>query len=221
MPELNANVPIIECFVRGNYLRNQVDSHDLYFPCIVFGVASVPGQVPLFHFLMEDGGLWWRMPPSAFCQRPGVPEPDLHDIVLWNSFSTSVSVLEFTNLSGSRMTYTDRHRRDHVGQYLFTLDWHAPDGNVLNTGYSQIPGQHKCGHVIALEDGNYAIQPNNRVRVFDPAFTVKGKPVIKRLINTHKYSVEDSGKWVTSDDDAYDYDVVVEVVDEGPEEVRG
>ena len=62
MPELNANIPPIECYVRGNFLRNQEDSHDLYFPCVIFGVASIPGRSPLFHLMMEDGGLWWRMP---------------------------------------------------------------------------------------------------------------------------------------------------------------
>ena len=39
MPELNANIPPIECYVRGNFLRNQEDSHDKYFPCVIFGVA--------------------------------------------------------------------------------------------------------------------------------------------------------------------------------------
>ena len=28
MAYLNANIPIIECYVRGNYLRDQRDSHD-------------------------------------------------------------------------------------------------------------------------------------------------------------------------------------------------
>ena len=28
MPELNANIPPIECYVRGNFLRDQEDSHD-------------------------------------------------------------------------------------------------------------------------------------------------------------------------------------------------
>ena len=31
MAYLNANIPIIECYVRGNYLRDQKDSHDKYF----------------------------------------------------------------------------------------------------------------------------------------------------------------------------------------------
>jgi hypothetical protein len=33
---LNANIPLIECYVRGNYLRDQKDSHDKYFWCVVF-----------------------------------------------------------------------------------------------------------------------------------------------------------------------------------------
>jgi hypothetical protein len=28
VPELNANIPPIECYVRGNFLRDQEDSHD-------------------------------------------------------------------------------------------------------------------------------------------------------------------------------------------------
>ena len=51
MSFLNANIPPIECYVRGNYLRDQKDSHDKYFPCLIFGVSSLPSQVPLFNFL--------------------------------------------------------------------------------------------------------------------------------------------------------------------------
>jgi len=87
MPELNANIPPIECYVRGNFLRDQEDSHDKYFPCIVFGVSSIKSRSPLFHFLMEDGGIWWRMPINAFCTKPGVPEEPIYNLVLWNSFS--------------------------------------------------------------------------------------------------------------------------------------
>lgn len=211
MPELNANVPPIECYVRGNYLRDQRDSHDRVFPCVIFGVASVPARSPLFHFLMEDGGLWWRMPISAFCTRPDAPPADLHDLVLWNSFSSHVSVTEFTAMRHMRMRYTDRMRREVWGKYLFTLDWHAPDDNVLDTGFSVNPGQHKCGHVIERDDGNIAIQPNNRVRMFDPSITTKPNGVgIDRLVNTRLWDVEDAAKWRTSDDDRYEYDVVTD-----------
>ncbi len=126
MPELNANIPIIECYVRGNYLRDQQDSHDKYFPVAIFGVASVVGRSPLFHFMMEDGGLWWRAPISAFCAKPGVPEVDIHDLVLWNSFSPNIAVTKFYALDGMRVSYMDRHKNHVGGKYLFTLAWSAP-----------------------------------------------------------------------------------------------
>lgn len=207
MPELNANIPAIECYVRGNYLRNQTDSHDTYFPCMIFGVASLQGRSPLFHFLMEDGGIWWRMPISAFCTKPDVPEADIHDLVLWNSFSSSITVTEFEAMRHMRMTYVARSGDFVNGKYLFTLDWHSPDSNTINTGFSENPGQHKCGHVIQRDDGNYAIQPNNRVRLFDPSFTTKTGTLIERLINTQLWDVEDADKWRTSDDNKYFYDI--------------
>jgi hypothetical protein len=208
MPELNANIPPIECYVRGNYLRNQVDSHDQYFPCVIFGVASIPGRSPLFHFMMEDGGIWWRMPISAFCMEPGVPEEDIHNLVLWNSFSPYVTVSEFYALKNMRISYRNRKKEVVSGKYLFTLDWHNSDFNLIDVGYSENPGQHKCGHVILRDDGNIAIQPNNRVLVSDPAFTTKyGELVIDRLINERSWDVEDAAKWMTEDSNRYDYDI--------------
>ena len=76
---LNANIPPIECYVRGNFLRDQKDSHDKYFECVVFGFTSIPKQVPLFHYMMTDGGIWWRAPISAFCKKPGVKELPLNE----------------------------------------------------------------------------------------------------------------------------------------------
>jgi len=194
MPELNANIPPIDCYVRGNFLRNQIDSHNEYFECVIFGVSSVQNRSPLFHFMMEDGGLWWRMPINAFCTKPGVPEVDLHELVLWNSFSPNVAVTKFANLTNLKMSYRDRNRNVVQGKYLFTLDWHNPDSNRLDDGYSETPNEHKCGHVIQRDDGNFAIQPNNRVRVFEPSFANKKDLVIGRLINDRVWDVEDEEK---------------------------
>jgi hypothetical protein len=194
VPELNANIPPIDCYVRGNFLRNQIDSHDQYFECVIFGVSSVQNRSPLFHFMMEDGGLWWRMPLNAFCTKPGVPEVDLHELVLWNSFSPYVAVTKFANLTNLKMSYRDRNRNVVQGKYLFTLDWHNPDSNRLDDGYSETPNEHKCGHVIQRDDGNFAIQPNNRVRVFEPSFANRKDLVIGRVINDRVWDVEDEEK---------------------------
>ena len=95
-----------------------------------------------------------------------------------------------------------------MGRYLFTFDWAHSDYNELNFGFSQKPDQHKAGHVIKLDNGNFAIQPNNRIKVFDPSFATKpNELVLQRKINSHIYTSENSPKWVTEDTDNYDYKV--------------
>ena len=60
-----------------------------------------------------------------------------------------------------------------------------------------------------LDNGNFAIQPNNRLRVFDPNFVTKqGQTVIERKVNTHIWTAENSPKWITEDNDNYEYGVI-------------
>ena len=40
--------------------------------------------------------------------------------------------------------------------YLLLTGRH-PESNILDTEHSEIPHEHKCGHVLALDNGNYAI----------------------------------------------------------------
>ena len=208
MAFLNANIPPIECFVRGNYLRNQKDSHDKYFPCLVFGVTSLPSQVPLFNFLMEVGGIWWHAPISAFCTQEGIPEQDLHELELWDSFSYHIAVTKFSLLQNKKIKFLARTGKEYLGAYLFTLDWAHSDFNELNFGFSENPGQHKCGHVIQLDNGNFAIQPNNRIKVYDPNYVTKqGQNLIERKVNSQIYTVENCPKWVTEDNDNYEYKI--------------
>ena len=108
------------------------------------------------------------------------------------------------------MQYTSRRNVKRKGKYLFTIDWCAGDFNELNFGYSEKPDQHKCGHVLELEDGNYAIQPNNRLKIYDPSMGVDpNKTLINRLVTDKIYSVENSAKWITDEHEKgmYDYDL--------------
>lgn len=211
MSFLNANIPPLECFVRSNFLQNRphkFEYTDTYLPCVIFGVSSITSRVPLFHFIMEDGGLWWRMPIHAFCSREKVPQEELHQLVLWDCFSHNISVTKFDFMDQKVMLFYDRSRNERKGKYLFTLDWSQSDPNVIDTGFSNVPGQHKCGHVIQLDNGNYAIQPNNRVKLFEPSFVTKwGQMVIERNLGTEYWSVENQPRWLLSDDDRYEYEI--------------
>jgi hypothetical protein len=201
----------MECFVRSNFLQNRSEfeqGKDTYLPVLVFGMTSIPHRVPLFNFLMEDGGLWWKMPIHAFSWKPDVPMDDLHQLVLWDSFSYYPSVTLFDMMIGKRMSYINRNKETKYGTYVMTFDWAAEDKNVADLGFSEVPGQHKCGHLIRLDNGNFAIQPNNRVKLYDPSFVTKSnQTVIQRYLNTHNWTVEDQNRWVLSDDERYEYDI--------------
>ena len=98
---------------------------------------------------------------------------------------------------------------------LFTIDWCGGDYNELNFGYSEKPDQHKCGHVIELEDGNYAIQPNNRLKIYDPSMGINPhENAINRLVGTRKWSVENSAKWITDEHEKGSYDYQLKNLDE-------
>lgn len=210
MAYLNISTPIIKAYIRKKYMANLDENESGVLPCIVFGMHSLPSETPLFHIMTEDGAVWWKAPIHALCTKEDAPERELADLCLWNSFSYYPSITCFDYLCGMRMRYADRSKKEHLGTYLFTIDWAHEDGTIPDLGFSEIPEEHKCGHVIELDDGNIAIQPNNRVRFFDPSFATKsdGEPLMKRKPNTHFWSSEHTSKWKAEDSDNFDYDIV-------------
>jgi hypothetical protein len=57
-----------------------------------------------------------------------------------------------------------------------------------------------------MDNGNFAIQPNNRLIMHDPSFTVKQETVINRKYNTTLWTAERNSRWVTPDTDVFNYD---------------
>jgi hypothetical protein len=175
MSYLNASIPPIYCQIRREYLYdlklNKGETED----CVVFGLTSIPGRAVLFHTLLTNGAIFWRLPISAFIQKgfecSGVPNQNLVDLELWNSFSYYPSVNTFDFLIGQKCKYLGVDKKFYAGEYLFTIDWAHPEPNIIDTEHSEIPQEHKCGHVLALDNGNYAIQPNNRILWNVPSFT--------------------------------------------------
>ena len=70
----------------------------------------------------------------------------------------------------------------------------------LHFGYGspEIPHEHKCAHIAALDDGNYAAQPNNRCIWDIPSFTVKDN-IPDWKLQTSEWNVENTSKWKTED----------------------
>ena len=178
--------------------------------CVIFGMASLSGSAILFHAIMENGAIFYRLPISAFIQRgfdiKKVPRMRLDELELWNCFSYYPSIHTFDFLLGQSGKYIGKDKKWHHGHYLFTVDWAHPESNIVDTDHSEIPHEHKCAHILALDDGNYAAQPNNRLIWSIPSFTVKDE-VPDWKVQTSTWSVEDTGKWKTEDTDKFFYSI--------------
>ena len=122
----------------------------------------------LWHAIMENGAIFYRLPISAFIQKwisasPKTYQPE--DLMNYSFGIVSLIILlciRWDILDGQAGKYIGKDKKWHPGKYLFTVDFAHPESNILDTDHSEIPHEHKCAHIIALDDGNYAAQPNNR-----------------------------------------------------------
>ena len=73
----------------------------------------------------------------------------------------------------------------------------------MDTEHSEIPQEHKCAHILALDNGNYAAQPNNRLLWHINSFTTDTSwPDYK--VQTTYWDAEDNDM-VTEDSDRMFY----------------
>ena len=162
MAYLNANIPPIYCKVRKEYLYDMDEKYKKQSSdCVIFGLTSISGRALLFNIMLPNGACYWRLPISAFFQkefeRYQVTDMAVQELELWNG------------LNGK---YMGIDKKFYHGKYLFTIDWASPDTNILDTEHSEIPQEHKCAHILALNNGNYAGQPNNRLLWHVNSYTV-------------------------------------------------
>jgi hypothetical protein len=129
----------------------------------------------------------------------------VEELELWNSFSYYPSCTEFDFLGGQKGKYLGLDKKFYHGEYLFTIDWATPEVNEIDTEHSEIPDEHKCHHILALDNGNFAAQPNNRILWNVSNYTVSREwPDYK--VQTTYWSVENKD-WITEDTDKMFYEI--------------
>ena len=89
------------------------------------GVTAITGKALLFHAIMENGAIFYRLPISAFIQRgfqpEAVPRKRLDELQLWNCFSYYPAVTTWDILASQSGKYIGKDKKWHYGRYLFTV----------------------------------------------------------------------------------------------------
>jgi hypothetical protein len=196
---LNVNIPRFYCFLRKEFLYDGLSHQNEFVNVCVFGASSIKGHALGFHVLTDNGAVIWRLPLHAFCHKVDAPPVPLDWLQFWDCFSYEVSCTTFDRVQDARVRVQIKDRSWEGGQYMFTLDWYGHE-DAEEAG----DGGHKCAHVIALDNGNFAAQPNNRIQWFDPAFITPFNEKPDYVTNTRVWKVERE----TETTQAYFYDPV-------------
>ena len=143
MAYLNANIPVMYAQIRREYLYDLTGHHGEVEDCVIFGVASITGRPILFHCIMENGAVFYRLPISAFIQRgfdvKEVPRYRLDELELWNCFSYYPAITSYDLLDGQSGKFIGKDKKLHHGKYLFTVDWAHPESNIVDTDQQKFP----------------------------------------------------------------------------------
>ena len=121
MAYLNANIPVEYAQIKREYLYDLKKHHGEVEDCIIFGITAITGRAILFHAIMENGAIFYRLPISAFIQRgykpEAVPSKRLDELELWNCFSYYPAVTTWDILAPQSGKYIGKDKKWHYGRY--------------------------------------------------------------------------------------------------------
>lgn len=176
------------------HIYGQVDSRILhgmdesfkgkYEKCAIFGVTSIPSRCLHFSILCESGAQWANIPIHMLrYEEPSIEKQwECHELQMWDCHGWDFTCLQYEYLREMGCKYRTRDGQMVDASYWFTLDH-------TENGWSLYPPEHKCYHLLLLEDGSgqIAAMPNNRIIWRDDSFVIPGHPL--------DYSVMSEDTW--------------------------
>ena len=226
MAFIEASLPPIKVWVRDGFFYDDPDSPEYvgkYTKAILISIRCNEGSAALFQVLTEHGMMRDKLPISAICWK--IPENEdvwnlypFHALQLWDCFSKVFTLTTLNYVYNANVDVKMKNGNVVGGNYLLTIQWGANETHGLDLTLAEDFQEHKSHHMIMLDTGQFALQPNNRIaKWYEPSFVTseyQGKPW---KINTQEYSCEQYDKWMTEDSDNYLYNT--KKVDKISEEV--
>ena len=76
------------------------------------------------------------------------------------------------------------------GTYICTLDNYHQDVDAIDYSTSEQPAEHKSHNLLELDNGQFCLYPNNRMRIYDNSITPETPKVPDFKVSTVYYQVE-------------------------------
>ena len=127
------------------------------------GIHSREGQIPMAHVLLESGAHWSGLPLHAMSNFHGPEEWEekpWRDLCPWSAMGPDIQAWGSEYLEGLEVEcFRNGWKGIHTG---IIIDWEK--------GFNRYPQEHKPLNLISLEDGQFALQPNNYCKFRDDHF---------------------------------------------------
>lgn len=202
-------LPPVKVLVRPEYLYDF--KHRRAAPLVQgvwVSVKALRGEALRFEtYLTEYGALYDKLPIHAFQHKPTIENDlSLDTLEIWDALSYHVTVVEKPLLKGLRAEFFGKDKQLHKGEFMFTIDTCNADPRIPDFTFSESADEHKSYNVLRLDNGQFALQPNNRCRFFDPALNPREMKAPDFHVATRKYRVEQGAKWRLGDTTTFTYD---------------
>ena len=213
MSSLIANMPAEEVWVRKEYLTDFKYGHGEFTPGVWVSAKSMPGRAFYFEtYLPEYAAIYDKLPISAFVSRPVTPDPDmdLPNLQFWNCMDYGVTAICKQFIGSMDYEIYSRDYGNVRGKYVVTLDNYHDDIDRVDYSTAETPAEHKSHNLIELDNGQFALYPNNRLRIYDNSLTPKNPKMPDFKVSTKVYSVERGHMERYGDTDDYHYGITTD-----------
>ena len=210
MSHLICNIPNQKVWVRREYLRDLEDGHGEFVEGHWVTAKSIPGRAFYFEtFLPEYGALFDKLPISAFVASPETPEVDmaLPDLQFWNCMDYGVTCIQKQFIGSMDYEVFTKNHGFMKGSYIATLDNYHIHADEIDYSTAEQPDEHKSFNLLELENGQFALYPNNRMRVYDNSLTPKNPKTPDFKVSTEYYQVENGNEYRLGDTEEYFYEL--------------
>ena len=205
-----ANIPYLKCWVKKEYLHDLEKGHGEFVECLLLAVISIQGRALMFEaYLPEYGACFDKFPLSAFVWRTDYKEEELlplSTIELWDSFSNNIQLWSKRLLKNCDVEIMLKGGGRMKGEYMFTIDSCHGDVNMIDTGVSEVPSEHKQHNFGKLDNGQFFAQPNNRMLWYEQSLTPKELKRPDFQVSTRNFFCEQESKWAFGDSNDYFYE---------------
>jgi len=213
MAYLTANIPYFKVWIRREFTHNHRNYHGEFLHGLAIAVTAIPDRSLSFQVVFtgcEDeenrvtsphgGAMWARMPIQSLVADeeleqfpPRIPN---HFVQPWDCSSRHFSIIRYDRTSSSPWI-VKIDGQFYNAKYYFTIDY--TNGDEI-TSLGDDVAQHKQSHILAITNGEFAgqivAQPNNRVRVTNPALWVTGSGAPDFIPSQHEFAAEEDESYM-------------------------